>query len=133
MKTISALIKRDFATIRQLESRGYRLLRPLAVVFGLGIVLCFTTLLMAMGVALIVLSGLGMAGLFLWLIQLQKRPRRQIRCPYCNNPNDVFWDIDTFECDICDRPINFDANGVPIPADGSLDKAQPTSVWDQTS
>lgn len=131
MRAFSALIKRDFSTIRQLESKGYRLMRPLVVVFFLGIILCFTTLLMAFGVGLIVISGFTLAGLFFWLIQLQKRPRRAIRCPYCNNPNDVFWEVTEFDCDICDRPIVFDSKGIPVPADGSLENAKPRSVWDQ--
>lgn len=130
MKTILAVRRREYATVRQLEKNCYRLLKPLVVGMGTGILLTFTALFSAVGVAMCAVFGIMLLGLFIWMIRLQKEPRRDIRCPYCTNKNSVFTIVTEFECDICHRPISFTKEGVPVPADGSLSETKPTSVYD---
>lgn len=97
---------------------------------GVGLVLSFAMTFIVIGVPLVLLSAVLMVALFVWMIRLQKQPRRDVRCPYCNNVNSVFDSVTEFDCDICDRPIKFNEAGGPVPADGSLDNAKPTSVFD---
>ncbi len=130
MKAISGLWQRNYATVRQLEQYGYRILKPLVVAFGVGVILCLTSLFVLVGVILIALSGLVLVGMFAWMIQLQKQPRRDVRCPYCTNKNSVFAGVSAFDCDFCERPVTFDASGTPVPADDSFTE-KPRSVFEQ--
>lgn len=116
--------------MRQLEHSCYNIIKPLAVVFGIGILLSLTPLLLALGLILLAVSGLGLAGLFIWMIQLQKQPHTKVNCPYCTNPNTVFAGKTQFNCDFCERPIRMTENGAPVPADPAFANAKPTSVFD---
>ncbi len=86
--------------------------------------------LVVIAVPVMVISGVLMFAVFVWMIQLQKAPRREVRCPYCDNSNSVFGGVSDFDCDFCERPIHFNESGVPMPADGSLDNARPTSIYE---
>ncbi|MCC6484643.1 MAG: hypothetical protein IT209_07350 [Armatimonadetes bacterium] len=130
MKAVSVIWRKEFATIRQLERSCYGLLKPLGVVMGVGFLMFLMAPLVLLAVPLMVLSGILMFGVFVWMIHLQKAPRREIRCPYCDNANSVFVGVSEFDCDFCQRPIHFNEQGTPMPADGSLDDAKPTSVWE---
>lgn len=131
VKALTTLWRRDYATVRQLEGTMYRVLGPLAAVMLVGVALVFTTILLAAGVLLCAISAALMVVFFVWAIRLQKRPRRDIRCPYCTNKNTVFEAVPEFECDICHRPIVFNELGAPVPSDGSLDDAKPVSIYGQ--
>ncbi len=129
MRAITRLYRGEYATVRQLEQQSYRLLKPLVVVFGVGVLLCLTSLLTVVGAIVCAVTGVLLVGVFVWMIQLQKRPRRDLRCPYCTNKNSVFTGIEQFDCDFCERPIRFDEKGAPVPADDSY-QSRPTSVYD---
>jgi len=131
LKAFTVLYKKEYATIRQLESTCFRVLKPMIVLMFLGLLLCFTVSGTAPGVVICLISAVMMGSVFVWMIQTQKRPRRDIRCPYCSNLNSVFEHVEEFDCDICHRPVAFSPSGMPIPADGSMDSAQPKSVYDQ--
>lgn len=130
MRAIQLIKRRKYSTIRQLETLGYAIIKPLGIVAGVGLLLCFTTILMAIGVFLLAVSLLGLGIMFAWLIHLQKQPHRDIYCPYCTNPNSVFKTAVEFDCDICERPIRFDANGIPIPADEESMVSEPRSIYE---
>jgi len=129
LNVITRLCRGEYATVRQLEQHSYRLLKPLAVTFGAGVLLCLTSLLTVLGAIVCAITGVLLVGLFVWMIQLQKRPRRDLRCPYCTNRNSVFIGVEQFDCDFCERPVRFDEKGTPVPADDSF-RSRPTSVYD---
>lgn len=129
MRAIQLIKRKKYSTIRQLETLGYAIIKPLGIIAGVGLLLCFTTILMALGVFLLGVSLLGMGMMFTWLIHLQKQPHRDIYCPYCTNPNSVFKSATLFDCDFCERPIKFDPSGVPIPADEQSVVSEPKSIY----
>jgi hypothetical protein len=117
VQDLLSLLKSDFATVRELEKKSYKLFAYSAGAFVIGLLLFLTALLAFVGVPLMLF---GVALLFMtmiWMIRLSNRPVWDLYCPYCASKNDVFKSHEQFHCDICGKPVRISEYGEPIPVE----------------
>ncbi|MDO8683569.1 MAG: hypothetical protein Q7N50_08815 [Armatimonadota bacterium] len=115
MDRLKSILKPEFATVRQLESKGYGLFKLAGIIgiVSLIVTMCLTFL------AWISIPGLGISILLfflgmVWMSWLGKEQSRVVFCPYCASKMDVFMSRTELDCDMCERPIKMTPNGEPI-------------------
>ena len=119
MRRLISIVKPEYATVRQLEMKGYGLFKWAAIIGAV-------CLAMSLAVPVLIwISGPGMgvaAIMFLlgmiWISVLGKEPSVHVFCPYCASKNDVFRSRREVHCDICGRLMGVSEAGVPIPIEG---------------
>lgn len=105
---------KDFATVRELEKKTARIFTYGGSGLLAGLVLMF--IFLPMGVIVTVASAALILGGIAWISMLGKEPSRQMFCPYCSSRNDVYQSRESFNCDICNRPVIISDTGEPMMA-----------------
>ena len=111
-----ASFKVEFATVRELEKKTFRVFGYGGSAFGIGVLLSLIGLGI-IGVPVMVLSGMALMIAIAWVSMLGKEGTSRLACPYCATPNEVYQSRRAFSCDICGRPVTVTENGEPIAAE----------------
>jgi len=106
----------EFATVRELERKTFRIFGYGGSAFGAGLILTVAGLAIV-GAPLMVASGLIVVGAMIYVSMLGREPSRALFCPYCASKNDVYVSRRKFSCDICRRPVLISDSGEPVPAE----------------
>ena len=116
---LKSIIKPEFATVRQLEMKGYGLFKWAGIIgaVSLGVSLFMPYLLPLSGPGMVVAAGMFLLGM-VWISVLGKDPSRHVFCPYCASKNDVFVTRREANCDICGRLMRISEAGVPVAIEG---------------
>ena len=108
--------KLEFATVRELEKKTFRVFGYGGSVFGAGLVLTLVGAAIV-GAPVMVISGSVVVGAMIYVSMLGREPSRALFCPYCASKNDVYASRRNFNCDICRRPILVSEEGEPVAAE----------------
>ncbi len=95
----------EYATVRELEHKCFRVFYFVAGMVGLGFLLWITSLFAIIGIPLMVLGMILFFVTLVWMLRLQREPTREVRCPYCASRNELFVSRKEFTCDMCHRPV----------------------------
>ena len=108
--------KLEFATVRELEKKTFRIFGYGGSVFGAGLILTLVGVAIV-GAPVMIVSGSVVIGAMVYVSMLGKEPSRPLFCPYCASQNDVYVSRRSFDCDICRRPILVSDDGEPMAAE----------------
>jgi len=108
--------KLEFATVRELEKKTFRIFGYGGSVFGAGLILTLVGAAIV-GAPVMIVSGSVVIGAMVYVSMLGKEPSRPLFCPYCASKNDVYVSRRSFDCDICRRPILVSDDGEPMAAE----------------
>ena len=108
--------KVEFATVRELEKKTFRVFGYGGSAFGIGLLLSLMGLVI-IGVPLMVVSCIALMVAVAWVSVLGKEATARMACPYCASANEVYQSRKAFSCDICGRPVNVTENGEPVAAE----------------
>ena len=111
-----APFKVEFATVRELEKKTFRVFGYGGSTLGIGVLLSFVGLAI-IGVPLMVVAAVGLMIAIGWVSVLGKEATARLACPYCASANEVYQSRRAFSCDICGRPVTVTENGEPIAAE----------------
>ncbi|OFX14581.1 MAG: hypothetical protein A2Z18_11345 [Armatimonadetes bacterium RBG_16_58_9] len=111
-----ASLKVEFATVRELEKKSFRVFAYGGGALLLGLVFTVTGLVI-IGVPVLVVSALVLLGGIAWVSMLAKEDSKPMFCPYCSSKNDVYLSRKSFDCDICSRPVVVSETGEPLMAE----------------
>ena len=106
----------EFATVRELEKKTFRIFGYGGSVFGAGLILTLVGAAIV-GAPVMILSGSVVIGAMVYVSLLGKEPSRGLFCPYCASRNDVYASRRAFNCDICRRPVVVSDDGEPLAAE----------------
>ena len=109
-------LKVEFATVRQLEKKSFRVFAYGGGALVVGLVLTLTGLAV-IGAPLLVLSSVILLAGIAWVSMLAREASRALFCPYCSSSNDVYCSRRSFDCDICGRPVTVSEDGEPLVAE----------------
>jgi len=110
------LIKIEFATVRELEKKTFRIFAYGGGAFGVGLLMTLVGMAI-IGAPIMIVSILVVIAAMAYVSMLGKETSRPLFCPYCSSKNDVYASRRNFECDICRRPVLVTEDGEVIAAD----------------
>jgi len=108
--------KIDFATVRELEKKTFRIFGYGGAAFALGLLLIMCGFAI-LGAPIMAVSALVLIGAMIWVSAMGKESHVPVFCPYCATQNDVYRSKRSFNCDICRRPIIINENGMALAAE----------------
>ncbi len=108
--------KIEFATVRQLEKKTFRVFGYGGAAFAFGLILTLIGLGIV-GAPIMLLSATVVIVAVVWVSMLDKEPSRPTFCPYCASQNDVYQSRRSFNCDICHRPVIVNELGEAVAAE----------------
>lgn len=109
-------LKVEFATVRELEKKSFRVFGYSGGALAVGLALTLVGMAI-IGIPVMVLGAVVMLGAMAWVSILAKEPSRPVFCPYCTSKNDLYLSRRAFDCDICCRPIVMSETGEPMMAE----------------
>jgi hypothetical protein len=105
----------EYSTVRELEHKCFRVFWFVGAMIALGFILMLSNVGAFIGIPLLVLGVLLFVATLVWVLMLQREPRRDAYCPYCGSKNEVFASRKEFLCDVCQGPVGVLPNGNVIP------------------
>jgi hypothetical protein len=108
-------LKIEFATVRELEKKTFRVFGYGGAAFAFGLILTLIGLGIV-GAPVMLISAAVVVLAVVWVSMLGKEPSRPTFCPYCASRNDVFQSRRSFNCDICNRPVIVNELGEAVAA-----------------
>jgi len=106
----------EYSTVRELEHKCFRVFWFVGVMIALGFIMLLSNVMAFIGIPLLILGVLLFLAILVWVLMLQREPRREAHCPYCGSKNEVFASRKEFLCDMCQGPVGVlpDGNVVPL-------------------